>query len=72
MSNTHTGTVKFFNESKGFGFITPDNPNAKDVFVHISAVNKSSLGDIKEGDRLQYDLEEQRGKTCACSLKRAA
>ena len=72
MSNTQKGTVKFFNESKGYGFITPDNPNTKDVFVHISAVNSSKVGTIKEGDRLEFTLEEDRGKTCAGSLSRAA
>lgn len=52
-----TGTVKFFNESKGFGFITPED-GGKDVFVHVSALN----GEIAEGDNVSYDVEEgQRG-----------
>lgn len=72
MSDVHTGTVKFFNESKGFGFITPDNPQSKDAFVHISAVNKAGLGKIKEGDRLEYTLESNKGKVSAGNLKRAA
>ena len=52
-----TGTVKFFNESKGFGFITPED-GGKDVFVHVSALT----GEIAEGDNVSYDVEEgQRG-----------
>jgi len=51
MSN---GTVKFFNESKGFGFITPDD-GSKDVFVHANALNGTSLN---EGDKVSYDVEE--------------
>ncbi|HHB51760.1 MAG TPA: cold-shock protein [Saprospiraceae bacterium] len=49
-----TGTVKFFNESKGFGFITPDD-GGKDVFVHVSGLNGNS---ITEGDKVSYDVEE--------------
>ncbi len=51
MSN---GTVKFFNDSKGFGFITPDD-GGKDVFVHVNGLNESS---ITEGDKVSYDVEE--------------
>ncbi len=51
-----TGTVKFFNTTKGFGFITPDD-GSKDVFVHISAVERSELGYLSEGQKIQFDVE---------------
>ena len=52
-----TGTVKFFNTTKGFGFITPDD-GSKDVFVHISAVERSELGYLSEGQKIQFDVEQ--------------
>jgi len=60
-----TGTVKFFNESKGFGFITPED-GTKDVFVHISALNGI---EIKENDRVQYDVEEGQKGTNAINVQ---
>lgn len=67
-----TGTVKFFNSTKGFGFIQPDD-GGSDAFVHISAVERSGLGDIVEGQKLSYDLERDRksGKMVACNLQAA-
>jgi len=67
-----TGTVKFFNSAKGFGFIQPDD-GGSDAFVHISAVERSGLGDIVEGQKLSYDLERDRksGKMAACNLQAA-
>lgn len=67
-----TGTVKFFNSAKGFGFIQPDD-GGSDAFVHISAVESSGLGDIVEGQKLSYDLERDRksGKMAACNLQAA-
>lgn len=63
-----TGTVKWFNTTKGFGFITPDEGGA-DAFVHISAVEKSGLGQLDEGQRVSYELEEGRnGKKSATQL----
>jgi cold shock protein len=63
-----TGTVKFFNAMKGFGFITRDDGEA-DAFVHISAVERSGLREINEGDRLEFDLEvDRRGKYSAVNL----
>ncbi len=57
-----TGTVKFFNQSKGFGFITNDE-GGKDVFVHISAVQASGLTGLNDGDKVSYDTEaDSRGK----------
>lgn len=66
-----TGTVKWFNYKKGFGFIAPDGGD-KDVFVHITAVERSGISDLREGQRVSYDLEEQRGKTAAVNLKLAS
>jgi cold shock protein len=66
-----TGTVKFFNASKGFGFIQQDD-GSKDVFVHISAVERSGLGSIKENDKLSFDVERgDNGKVSAVNLKKA-
>ncbi len=52
-----TGTVKFFNTSKGFGFITPDD-GSKDVYVHISAVESSDLGHLTDGQKVSFDVEQ--------------
>lgn len=64
------GTVKFFNTEKGYGFIQPDN-GGKDVFVHVSKVEQSGIGKINEGDRLEFEVEDNRGKQAAGQLKRA-
>jgi CspA family cold shock protein len=65
-----TGTVKWFNETKGYGFITPD-AGGSDVFVHISAVERSGLRGLNEGQKISYDLEADRktGKSAAVNLK---
>ena len=66
-----TGTVKWFNATKGYGFIQPDD-GSKDVFVHISAVERSNLGSLREGQRVNFDLERgQQGKTSAANLSAA-
>ncbi|MFN4281082.1 MAG: cold-shock protein [Alphaproteobacteria bacterium] len=66
-----TGTVKWFNSTKGYGFIMPED-GSKDVFVHISAVERSGLGNLNEGQRISYDLESGReGKVSAVNLKNA-
>lgn len=63
------GTVKFFNLSKGYGFIQPDD-GGKDAFVHISAVERSGLTGLSDNQRIAYDLEEDRpGKMSAINLK---
>lgn len=62
-----TGTVKWFNGTKGYGFIQPEN-GGSDVFVHISAVEKAGLRDLKEGQRLTYELATEKGKTSAANL----
>ena len=65
------GTVKFFNTAKGYGFISPEG-GGKDVFVHISAVERSALGSISEGQNISFDLESgQQGKVSAVNLKAA-
>ena len=64
-----TGTVKFFNATKGFGFIRPDD-GSKDVFVHVSAVERAGLGSLSEGQKLSFELERGNdGKTSAANLK---
>jgi CspA family cold shock protein len=67
-----TGVVKWFNATKGFGFIQPDDGGA-DVFVHISAVERTSLGSINEGQKLGYELErdQRSGKMSAGQLQSA-
>ena len=64
------GTVKWFNPVKGFGFIQPE-VGKDDVFVHISAVEKSGLGTLTEGQRVSYDVVDERGKKAAGNLKSA-
>ena len=65
-----TGTVKSFNATKGFGFIQPDN-GGPDAFVHISAVERAGLDNLREGERIQYELERgKNGKSAAEELKR--
>ncbi len=65
------GTVKFFNESKGYGFIAPDG-GGQDAFVHISAVESSGMRTLRESQRVSYDLQEdRRGKMAAVNLKAA-
>jgi len=65
------GTVKWFNAQKGYGFIQPDD-GSKDVFVHISAVEVSGLGNLREGQKISFDTERgQQGKTSAVNLKSA-
>ncbi len=62
------GTVKFFNATKGYGFIQPED-GSKDVFVHITAVEKAGLTSLREGQVVSYDLLTERGKTAAGNLR---
>ena len=64
------GTVKWFNAQKGFGFIQPDD-GSKDVFVHVSAVERAGIDRLNEGQKVSYDLQSERGKTSAGNLKLA-
>jgi CspA family cold shock protein len=64
------GTVKFFNTTKGFGFIQP-NDGSKDVFVHISAVERAGMGSLREGQKVKYDVVNERGKDAASNLQDA-
>ena len=66
-----TGTVKWFNPGKGFGFIEPTD-GGNDVFVHISAVEQSDLNGLNEGQKIEYDIQEEKGKQSAGNLKEAA
>ncbi len=63
-----TGTVKWFNSTKGYGFIQPEDGGA-DVFVHVSAVEKAGLRGLNEGQRVDFELQKERGKTAAVNLK---
>ncbi len=63
-----TGKGKWFNTTKGYGFITPDE-GGKDVFVHITAVQKAGLQGLNDGQAVSFDLAEERGKTAAANIK---
>lgn len=64
------GTVKWFNAQKGFGFIQPSD-GSKDVFVHISAVERAGMHTLSEGQKLSYEVVQERGKYAAANLKAA-
>lgn len=64
------GTVKWFNTQKGYGFIQPSE-GGRDVFVHVSAVERSGMKSLIEGQRVSYELATERGKTAAVNLKPA-
>jgi CspA family cold shock protein len=62
------GAVKFFNAQKGFGFIQPDD-GSKDVFVHISAVERAGMSTLNEGQKVSFDVVSERGKDAAANLQ---
>ena len=62
-----TGTVKLFNAQKGFGFIEPSD-GGKDVFVHVSALERAGLSSLKEGQKIKYEIARERGKESAANL----
>ena len=64
-----TGTVKWFNSQKGYGFIQPQGGGGKDVFVHISAVEKAGLSGLNEGQTVEYEVVANRGKESAENIK---
>jgi CspA family cold shock protein len=65
-----SGTVKFFNTQKGYGFISPDD-GSKDVFVHISAVERAGMRSLVEGQKISYDIITERGKQAAGNIQPA-
>jgi len=71
MSDMKTGTVKFFNSSKGFGFIQPESGD--DVFVHVSALQRGGLESLQEGDKVQFDtaVDQRSGKTAVDNISMA-
>lgn len=62
------GTVKFFNTTKGFGFIVPDD-GSNDVFVHISALEKAGIRQLNDGQKVSYEVETNKGRTSAVSIQ---
>lgn len=64
------GTVKFFNDSKGYGFVSPED-GGSDAFVHISAVERAGMRTLQKDQRISYELEENRGKTSAVNIQNA-
>jgi len=66
-----TGTVKWFNSQKGFGFIEPEE-GGSDVFVHISAVERAGMRNLHEGQKISYETQEEKGKISATNLQEAA
>jgi CspA family cold shock protein len=64
------GTVKFFNTQKGFGFIQPTD-GSKDVFVHITALERAGMSSLSEGQKVSYDVVSERGKSAAANLQLA-
>ena len=62
------GTVKWFNSSKGYGFVEPSD-KSKDVFLHISALDAAGISDLREGQKISFDIEEQNGKISAINIR---
>jgi cold shock protein len=66
-----TGTVKWFNAAKGYGFIKPDD-GSQDIFVHITAVERAGLRSLNEGQKVNYEVQVERGREAAVNLKASA
>ena len=69
ISTMARGTVKWFNSQKGYGFIQPAGGGGRDVFVHISAVERAGLSSLNEGQQIEFEIEENRGKSSAVNLR---
>jgi CspA family cold shock protein len=67
-----TGTVKWFNVTKGFGFITPDQGKDNDIFVHISTVETCGLSTLNEGQKVEYEVGDNRGRVAVTNIKESA
>ena len=65
-----SGRVKWFNSKKGYGFITLDDDSQKDVFLHVSSLEKSKFRVLKENQKIQFEIKEERGKLQAINLKK--
>ena len=66
--SSKTGTVKWFNPKKGYGFVDQDD-DEKDIFLHITALQKANISVLNEGDKISYDVEEENGKQSATNIK---
>lgn len=64
-----TGTVKWFNKTKGYGFIAPDN-GEQDVFLHISELEKAGISNLNEGQKLQFEVKDNKGKRVAANVSK--
>ena len=67
--SSKTGTVKWFNPKKGYGFISQDYTPDKDMFLHITALQKANISVLNEGDKISYDVEEENGRQSAVNIK---
>lgn len=65
----HIGLVKWFNTKKGYGFISPEDSNSKDVFVHITAVEAAGLNGLKDNQKIEYELSTEKSKVSAINIK---
>jgi CspA family cold shock protein len=66
--SSKTGKIKWFNPKKGYGFIDQDDDD-KDMFIHITALQKANISGLNEGDKISYDVEEENGKASAVNIK---